>query len=145
MVVFGRSIGSIYAIEFAARYPNIAGLVLESGIADVLERILLRATPSELGGTSEEMAEVFGRLFDHERKLRDYPGKTLVLHAKGDSLVDKTHAERNARWAGEEGGDVRLVLLDRGDHNTIFGANEREYVREIGAFLDRARSEASSK
>jgi pimeloyl-ACP methyl ester carboxylesterase len=141
IVVFGRSIGSIYAIEFAARFPGIAGLVLESGIADVLERILLRATPSELGATSEAMSEEFGRLFDHEQKLGQYAGETLVLHAKGDSLVDKTHAERTAAWAG---GDTRLVLFERGDHNTIFGANEQQYLRELGQFLARAKGARSA-
>ena len=30
--MFGRSIGSLYAIELAQRHPNIAGLIIESGI-----------------------------------------------------------------------------------------------------------------
>lgn len=137
IVVFGRSIGSIYAIEFAARHPNIGGLVLESGIADVLERILLRATPAELQTTLEAMQEEFGRLFDHEQKLGKYTGPTLVLHAENDHLVDKTHAERNADWAG---GEVDLVLFERGDHNTIFGANRDGYLEALGEFLRGVRS-----
>lgn len=134
VVVFGRSIGSIYAIEFAARFPNIAGLVLESGIADVLERILLRATPSELGTTPEAMQEEFGRLFDHEQKLGQYTGPTLVLHTENDHLVDKTHAERNASWAG---GDVQLVMFERGDHNSIFGVNSDAYLQALRTFFER--------
>ncbi len=42
-IVFGRSIGSLYAIELAARLPNIAGLIIESGIADPSERFLAYA------------------------------------------------------------------------------------------------------
>lgn len=136
ILVFGRSIGSIYAIEFAARYPKIAGLVLESGIADVLERIILRASPQELGTTREAMDEEFGRLFDHEEKLARFGGPTLVLHAKQDHLVDKSHGERNARWAGE---DARLVLFDRGDHNSIFYANQAAYLAALGEFFDEVR------
>lgn len=138
IVVFGRSIGSIYAIEFAARYPEIGGLVLESGIADVLERILLRASPSELGTTLEAMQEEFGRLFDHEQKLGQYTGPTLVLHTEHDHLVDKTHAERNAAWAG---GDVELVMFERGDHNSIFGVNRDAYLEALRAFFERVTDE----
>ena len=50
-IVFGRSIGSLYAIELAARLPNIAGLIIESGIADPCERFLTYAElPAEGSG-----------------------------------------------------------------------------------------------
>lgn len=133
IVVFGRSIGSIYAIEFVDRFPEIAGLVLESGIADVLERILLRASPEELGAKRDAVEEEFGRLFDHERKLGGYHGPTLVMHAAGDHLVDSSHAERNASWCG---GDAELLLFERGDHNSIFHANQAQYLSALGSFLD---------
>ncbi len=132
LVVFGRSIGSIYAIEFAARFPNVAGLVLESGIADVLERILLRATPAELGTTSSAIDRDFKQNFDHQKKLGAFRGPTLVLHATHDHLVDESHARRNASWAG---GASKLVLFDRGDHNSIFYANQTEYLSTLGKFL----------
>ena len=134
LVIFGRSIGSIYAIEFAARYPDVAGLIIESGIADVLERILLRARPHELGASLQELNDEFHRLFDHQQKLSRYPGPSLCLHAEEDHLVDKSHAERNASWAG---GDPRLVIFPRGDHNTIFAANHNDYLHEVGEFLNR--------
>lgn len=136
LVVFGRSVGSIYAIEFAARFPDIAGLVLESGIADVHERILLRATPVELGATPEELRAEFDRLFDHEAKLGQYTGPTLVMHTENDHLVDKSHADRNAAWAG---GECRKVLFERGDHNSIFHANKAEYLAKLGRFLEGCR------
>ena len=48
VIAFGRSIGSLYAIELVHRQPTIAGLVLESGIADPSERFLAYA---DLSGT----------------------------------------------------------------------------------------------
>lgn len=132
LVVFGRSIGSIYAIELAARRPNIAGLVIESGIADVLERILLRASAAELQTTRGEMEREFQTLFNHEKKLGQFAGPTLVLHAEHDHLVDSSHAVRNARWAGE---NAELVLFPRGDHNSIFHANRDDYLQRLGTFL----------
>src|SRR5664279_1291185 len=40
IIFFGRSLGSLYALHGAARYPRAAGLIIESGLADPLERIL---------------------------------------------------------------------------------------------------------
>lgn len=132
LIVFGRSIGSIYAIEAAHRYPQIAGLVLESGIADVLERILLRVSPQELGTSINEMRAAFEERFDHQAKLAAFKKPTLILHAEHDHLVDKSHAEQNASWAG---GSTKLVILPRGDHNSIFFENRERYLRELSEFV----------
>ncbi len=132
LIVFGRSIGSIYAIEAARRYPNIAGLVLESGIADVLERILLRVSPEELGSSMDAMQAEFSERFDHKTKLGGFHGPTLVLHAEHDHLVNKSHAQNNAEWAA---GPTKLVILPRGDHNSIFAENHDRYLTELASFV----------
>jgi pimeloyl-ACP methyl ester carboxylesterase len=132
LVVFGRSIGSIYAIEFARRYPNIAGLVLESGIADVLERILLRVRPEELGVSIDEMRAAFQERFDHQSKLEGYGGPCLILHADHDHLVGREHAVQNASWVGDK---AQLVILPRGDHNSIFYENREQYLSELQGFV----------
>ncbi len=117
--VYGRSVGSIYAIEAAHRCPAIGGLILESGIADPLERILLRVHPEELGVDDETLAREARRHLDHEAKLEGYDGPVLVLHAEHDTLVGPSHAERNASWVRRS----ELVLFPRGDHNTILAHN----------------------
>ncbi len=132
LVVFGRSIGSIYAIEVAKRYPQIAGLVLESGIADVLERIMLRVSPDELGTTASEMRSAFEETFDHQAKLGSFGNPTLVLHAEHDHLVDQSHGKQNAAWTG---GPSKLVILPRGDHNSIFFENRERYLAELSGFV----------
>ena len=38
VIAFGRSIGSIQAIELVHRQPGIAGLIIESGIAGLARR-----------------------------------------------------------------------------------------------------------
>jgi alpha-beta hydrolase superfamily lysophospholipase len=129
LVAFGRSLGSLPAIELAARRP-LAGLILESGIADPLERILLRVTPEELGGTHALLAAEASARLDHRRKLEAFAGPLLVLHAARDSLVDRSHAERTAAW-----GRGQLVMFPRGDHNSIFAANADEYLGALRGFL----------
>jgi pimeloyl-ACP methyl ester carboxylesterase len=130
LVVYGRSVGSIYAIEAAHRRPAIRGLVLESGIADPLERVLLRVHPRELGVEPEELARETALHLDHRKKLSAYPGPVLVMHASHDHLVDRTHAERNARWAQRS----ELVLFPRGDHNSILSENLKAIVSALQRF-----------
>lgn len=132
IVLFGRSLGSIYAIHGAATIPKIAGLVLESGIADVAERILLRVTPRELGTDQAGFLSEVKCFFDHERKLRRWGGPTLVLHSLHDGLVDVSHGERLARWAGDR---AELKVFRQGDHSSIYFANQAEYLDLVADFL----------
>ncbi|MGC9372477.1 MAG: alpha/beta hydrolase [Thermovirgaceae bacterium] len=132
IVLFGRSLGSLYAIHGAATIPKIAGLVLESGIADVAERILLRVKPRELGTDQAGLLSEVKRFFDHETKLRLWNGPTLVLHSLHDGLVDVTHGERLARWAGDR---AELKVFRQGDHNSIYFANQAEYLDLVTDFL----------
>lgn len=140
IIVFGRSVGSIYAVEFAYRYPEVAGLVLESGIADPLERIRLRVRPHEMGTTEEALERAFRERLDHARKLREREKPTLILHAKNDSLVDASHA---ARLSSCPVANVRLVLLPLGDHNTVFAANRDRYLQELAQLFKIVRGGAS--
>lgn len=135
LVVFGRSVGSLFALEAVRRFPSIAGLVLESGIADALERIMLRVSPAELGGTREQWEALESRL-DHRSKIGGYAGPVLVLHTRHDGLVDVSHGERLAEWAG---GEARLKVFERGDHNSILFENSAEYVTELAGFLEQVR------
>jgi len=134
LVVFARSVGSIYGIELASRLP-VAGLVLESGIADVLQRVSLRASAGELGVDPATLIAEAKRLFDHQAKLQAYKGRLLVMHAKHDDLVGVEHAEQNHAWSGSE--DKTLVVLPRGDHNSIMFANPEAYGEALQGFLAR--------
>jgi pimeloyl-ACP methyl ester carboxylesterase len=132
IVLFGRSVGSIFALEAAARFPRAAGLVLESGIADVLERLLLRVEPRELGATAEDLAAAVAARLDHRAKLAAYPGPVLVMHAREDDLVPASHGERLAAWAA---GPAILKLSDAGDHNSILGVNWRAYLDALAELV----------
>ncbi|MFO0872319.1 MAG: alpha/beta hydrolase [Pirellulales bacterium] len=137
-VVFGRSIGSLYAIELAQRQPTIAGLVLESGIADPSERFLAYADLSDTSFTEAEVVAAAHEQFHHQRKLAGYRNPLLVLHAEHDGLIDISHAERNYRWAASA--HKRLVRFPVGDHNSIMGRNQEAYwaaLREFVKLLER--------
>jgi pimeloyl-ACP methyl ester carboxylesterase len=135
IVVFGRSVGSLFAIEWVHRFPQCRGLVLESGIHDVLERLSLRVSPAELGCTPAELHAAVQARLNHTRKLNAYTGPSLVLHAQQDHLVDITHGERNHAAAG--GKDKTFVAFEHGDHNSIMFANQTRYFGELSNFLKR--------
>ena len=131
MILFGRSVGSIYALHATSHFPNVAGLVIESGVADPLERLLLRVAPEELGVTERELQSEVGALLNHRRLLESFRRPSLFMHTRHDGLIDVSHSERNHDWAG---GPKKLVIFERGDHNSIFAANKKAYMDELREF-----------
>lgn len=140
VVVMGRSVGSFFALEAVQRFPSIAGLILESAIADPLERILLRVVPDEVDASVDDWRMLEQRM-DHQKKIGDYTGPTLLLHTRVDGLVDVGHAERLAQWAG---GPTTLRIFESGNHNSILGENWDQYLAEVANFLEGVRGNIAS-
>jgi fermentation-respiration switch protein FrsA (DUF1100 family) len=128
LILYGRSLGSIAAIRGVRLRPRAFGLVIDSGIFDVLERIGLRVTPDELGVSNAELAEAVARELDPVQALTDFRGRTLILHTRRDDLVEVAHAERLFETAREP---KKVVVFERGDHNSIFAENRAEYVQAL--------------
>jgi uncharacterized protein len=132
LIFFGRSLGSLYALHGAARYPKAAGLIIESGLADPLERILARVEPYELGATMEQLRGAVSRCLDQQQKIAGFRGRVLVMHTRNDDLVSVSHAEHLHAWANQP---KELLVFERGDHNTILSANLEAYFAAVGAFI----------
>lgn len=132
-IVFGRSIGSLYAIELADRQTNIAGLILESGIADPSERFLTYADLDSAGLQKADVLAEVERCFNHQKKLSGYNHPLLILHTENDGLIDISHAERNLEWAGSA--RKQFVRFPNGNHNSILPANAEEYLKAVGDFV----------
>lgn len=136
--VFGRSVGSIYAIETARRYPKIAGLILESGIASPLQRLLLRVTPEELGTTLEAFQLEVDEYLNHKKVLGGLLSPSLIMHARNDHLVTLDHAQQNHDWIRTE--TKQLHVFERGDHNSIMFENWKEYFSILTQFINTVRT-----
>ena len=137
IVAFGRSIGSLYATELVRRFPAAAGLILESGISDLSQRLDRYLDAHELGTSREGLSSAVSQHFDQLSKLRNYRGPTLILHARHDHLVGFEHAEANHSASGSS--DKQLVGFARGDHNSILAANATAYFEHLKHFLSRVR------
>lgn len=133
MVLFGRSVGSIYALHGAGQRPDVAGLIIESGIADPLDRVLLRVEPSTLGVTLETMQAEVNTHLNHRAKLAAYQGATLIMHTRYDGLIELNHAERLHDWASEP---KHLKIFEQGNHNSIMMVNATAYFETVKAFVE---------
>ncbi|MEI6208916.1 MAG: alpha/beta hydrolase [Desulfuromonadales bacterium] len=129
IIFFGRSLGSLYALHGASLYPQAAGLIIESGVADPLERILVRIEPRQVGATMDELNNEVERCLNQQAKISSFTGRVLIMHSRNDDLVSVSHAERLYDWSTEP---KELVVFERGDHNTILPANEKEYFEKVG-------------
>lgn len=130
VVAFGRSIGSLYAAELAARAP-LAGVILDSGIHDLTERILVRVTPAELGTDDAGLRRAVAATFDQGAKLARHRGRALLLHAEDDDLVGIGHARRNAAAAARPA----VVTFREGGHNGLHLRNRAAYDAAVVDFL----------
>ena len=135
IIVYGRSVGAIFAVEWAQQDPNIAGLILESGVADPFQRLALRMTANELGVDDQTLRAACDAHLNHKTKLEKFRNPLLVLHAAQDTLVKPDHAQAHMEYCQSE--DKKLVLFPRGGHNTILGANWKDYLSEIESFLNK--------
>jgi hypothetical protein len=135
LIFFGRSLGSLYAVHAASLYPRAAGLVLESAIADPLERILARVEPWQLEVSMEGLRAEVDSVLNQREKLAAFTGRTLVMHTRNDELVDYTHAERLYHWANEP---KKLVIFERGDHNNIMEVNRESYFAHLEEFVQKS-------
>lgn len=132
IIFFGRSLGSIYALHGVARYPQAAGLIVESGLADPLERILVRIAPHDVGATFDGLQASVRRCLNHQAKIAGFKGRVLVMHTLNDDLISVSHAERLYEWANEP---KKLLVFQRGDHNTILPVNQEAYFAAVGGFI----------
>lgn len=137
VVAFGRSLGSLFAIEIAGRHPEIGGLILESGIAEPLDPAIARVSAEDLGTSPGELSAAVAERFDQHAKLARYDGPLLVMHTALDPLIPRAQAERLHDWGGAPAAGKRLVIFDKGDHGTIFAANQEQYLSELAAFFAR--------
>lgn len=135
VVVIGRSVGSIFALDVAARTssPRVRALALESGIADLKARLDLRVTYERLGLDRRAIHAALDEDFDHQRKMSSVRCPVLVLHARHDSLVPSWNSERLAEWAGSS--LHSLVLFDEGDHNDIQWVNADAYRAVLAGLI----------
>ena len=134
LVLFGRSLGTSYAVHAISLFPEIKGVILESGIADFYERLDRRVSPEDVDSTEQILREEISKYFNIEKYLKAYKGSTLIMHTNEDRIINIRHAKLNYKWANEP---KKLVIFENGDHSDIQFSNHLEYFKTIQEFLDK--------
>lgn len=132
LIVLGRSLGSVFAVDLVHRLPDIAGLVLESAVADVLEDWGLEQEIERLGASPSDLRREADLYFDQHKKIAAYKGGLLILHAESDRHVPISNAERLYAWSNAL--PKNIVRFGAGDHNTIMQYNMAEYAEALRDF-----------
>eukprot|EP00928_Gymnodinium_smaydae_P074093 TRINITY_DN57171_c0_g1_i1.p1 TRINITY_DN57171_c0_g1~~TRINITY_DN57171_c0_g1_i1.p1 ORF type:complete len:350 (+),score=41.44 TRINITY_DN57171_c0_g1_i1:50-1099(+) len=141
MVVMGRSIGSIPALELARQFPrSLGGVVLESAMDDPARAYVESADvrmpehePSKHGGEKPTPKAQPVEL-DHPAILAAYHGSVTILHAQDDethpiAMARNLHAAALRSSEGTKLGNTStLVEFDGGGHNYIFPLNWSVYA-----------------
>jgi hypothetical protein len=113
-------------------FPQIGGLIIESGISDPLERLRLRMTAAELGVSDETLLAAVTQRLNQQQKMQDYENPVLIMHTKNDGIVDLRHGQELHQWAK---GRSELVVFEEGNHNTISWVNEEAYFAQVFRFF----------
>ena len=132
IILFGRSMGSLYALHTASVFPDIAGLIIESGIADMERWMLDKIALEDIGISRETIVGELDKYLDHKSKIKFFRGQTLIMHTKHDRLVDASHALALYSWADNP---RQIRIFELGDHNSIMVVNKEEYFSIIGDFI----------
>jgi uncharacterized protein len=134
LVIFGRSLGTAYAVNTVSQFPEIKGLIIESGIADFYERLDRRVSPEDIDTTEKILREEVLKFFNIEQQLKEFKGSTLIMHTNEDRIINVRHAKLNHEWANEP---KKLMLFEQGDHSDIQFSNKEAYFKTIHEFLDK--------
>ncbi len=110
-------------------------MIIESGIADVLERLLLRIDPMELGVSAAALRQEVDCRLNQQNKIAAFGGPILIMHTANDGLVDAEHAQKLFSWAGTT--DKKIEIFPQGDHNSIMMVNADAYFDLVGKFLEK--------
>lgn len=131
VVIMGRSLGSVSALEVASRRPTeIDGLVIESGLAYTMPLLrLLGVRPEALGITEADG-------FDQLGKINRYTGPVLILHAAFDHIIPFSDAQ--ALYDNSGSVQKELVKIPNADHNDILFRGGETYLAAVRRLADNA-------
>ena len=128
LILMGRSLGSVSALELATRYPqDFLGLIIESGFADEGPLFLLIGTTAEQTGFKRENGFLNGE------KIKKYSGPLLIIHAEKDHIVPFSQGE--LLYASCSSKNKKFLPIPNANHNNILSVGFHKYIEEVVSFI----------
>lgn len=127
VILMGRSLGSVSAIELASCYGDkVDGLIIESGFASTVRLMTRLGYPPDLLGIKDQG-------FPNLTKIKTVTLPTLILHGEFDSMIPLEQARDLFQNVGTE--QKRLVIIPGADHNDIIMRDIDLYFGAIEEFV----------
>lgn len=128
LVVMGRSLGSVSALELTIKWgENIDGLIIESGLAYAIPLLQLLGIDVGYLGISEENG------FSNIEKIKTFQKTTLIIHAEHDHIIP--FSDGQALYEASPASDKRFLMIPGANHNDIFARGLKDYMSAIGDLL----------
>jgi pimeloyl-ACP methyl ester carboxylesterase len=128
IIVMGRSLGSIPALELAAHHQNfLAGLIIESGFSNTMSLIECLG----FGALFEGVKNFRG--FGNGDKIKTVSLPTLIIHAEQDMLIPVSEGRQLYHFSGSI--RKKIVIIPDAGHNDIMASGVERYFAEIESFI----------
>ena len=126
--IMGRSLGSTCALEISYNLSNkIHGIIIESGFVNEDPLFSLIGIKKEQINFKKEDG------FLNEKKIKNYFGPLLVIHAKEDHIIPFKYGELLLTLCPSK--NKKLITMHEANHNNILEHNYHNYFNEIELFV----------
>ncbi len=129
IVVMGRSLGSVCAIDVVLNNPDrIKAMILESAFSETLP--LLKTIGAEKAAA--EISEDEG--FDNLRKIAGIKVPTIIFHGSRDVLIPIPQAEKLQAVSGAK--NKQFLIIPGAEHHSVSKTGGNLYFKTIKGFVD---------
>ena len=127
IVIYGHSLGGAVAIDLAVKYPDAAGLIVESSFTCVRDVIFYR---NSFGMFPVEL--ILTQRFESITKVPKLQVPVLFIHGTADTTVPSFMSQNLYNAAPES---KQLLLVPGAGHNNVAEVASSEYIRTVKSFL----------
>lgn len=129
VVVMGRSLGSVFALEVVHNSPDmIKVMILESAFCDIIP--FLKAIGAELPVVVISEEDGSNTL----EKIAKIKVPTMIFHGSRDGVVPVAQAEK--LQASSAARNKQFLIIPGADHDTIWKVGGKLYFQTIKGFID---------
>ncbi|MEM7552562.1 MAG: alpha/beta fold hydrolase [Cyanobacteria bacterium P01_A01_bin.84] len=125
--IYGHSLGGAIAINLALRYPQAAGLIVESSFTSISQIIEHRNIFSIF-----PVNQILTQKFDSQSKVSSLKVPVLFIHGRSDASVPSYMSEKLYNAAPKP---KHLVIVDGAQHNDVGEISPSQYTESIKYFL----------